>query len=239
MGPGKKRLGIRIRAHLPIGSIFLFAAAISPHLFAQSPFTQSYTAQSLAKPLQDVTTRNLVARPPYEPITNHERLRWFVKSSLGAQSLVAGIFSAGIGIGLNRPREYGPSWNGFGSRYGVRLTGVVTGNAMEAGLGALWGEDPRYIRAAGEPFVARMGNIVKMTFVAPRLDGHLAPAYARFAATAGNNFLSDSWRVQSESTLGAATARTALGFLLRMGTNAFAEFWPDFHGLFRNNGANP
>jgi hypothetical protein len=163
---------------------------------------------------------------PELPITGRQRLNWFVKSTVGPVGLAAGLFSAGFGTALNRPREYGPHWEGFGKRYGMRLTGVSTGNAMEAGLGALWGEDPRYFRAAGRPVKARIKNIVVMTFIARRADGSFAPAYARYAATAGNNFLSNTWRADSESSVGDACLRTALGFAGRMGSDAFAEFWP-------------
>ncbi|HEY7615282.1 MAG TPA: hypothetical protein VH744_00625, partial [Terriglobales bacterium] len=88
----------------------------------------------------------------YRPITGEQRFRWFVNNTVGPASLGAGILSAGLGTARNNPEEYGPTWEGFGKRYGMRLTGVSTGNAMEAGLGSLWGEDPRYFRASHEPF---------------------------------------------------------------------------------------
>jgi hypothetical protein len=166
------------------------------------------------------------ATPSSHAITGRQRIDWFAKSTIGPESLAAGLFSAGFGTARNSPREYGPHWEGFGKRYGMRLTGVSTGNAMEAGLGALWGEDPRYSRAAGGPVKERIRNIVVMTFMARRADGSLAPAYARYAATAGNNLLSNTWRADSESGIGDACLRTALGFAGRMGSNAFAEFWP-------------
>jgi hypothetical protein len=71
-----------------------------------------------------------------------ERLAWFMNSTVGQKSLAAGIVSAAWGTALNKPKEYGPHWEGFGKRYGMRLTGVATGNAIEAELGGLWGEDP-------------------------------------------------------------------------------------------------
>ena len=73
------------------------------------------------------------------PIDAEGRMKWFVRSSVGPASLAGGVISAGWGTMLNSPREYGPHWDGFGKRYGMRLTGVVTGNAMEASLGAVWG----------------------------------------------------------------------------------------------------
>jgi hypothetical protein len=162
----------------------------------------------------------------YQPITGRQRLNWAVKSTIGPVSLAAGLFSAGFGTALDRPKEYGPHWDGFGKRYGMRFTGIATGNAMEASVGALWGEDPRYFRATGESVKGRLKNVVVMTFAARRADGDLAPAYARYVGISGNNFLSKTWRADSESGVGDACLRTALGFAGRMGGNAFAEFWP-------------
>src|SRR4051794_33160024 len=78
------------------------------------------------------------------PVTGEQRLKWAAVSTVGAPSLIGGLFSAGFGTGINSPNEYGPHWDGFGKRYGMRLTGIATSNLMEAGLGAAWGEDPRY-----------------------------------------------------------------------------------------------
>jgi hypothetical protein len=162
----------------------------------------------------------------YQPITGRQRLNWTVKSTVGPLSLAAGAFSAGFGTAMNRPREYGPHWEGYGKRYGMRFTGIATGNLMEASLGALWGEDPRYFRATGQSVKGRIKNVIVMTFVARRAGGDLAPAYARYAGISGNNFISNTWRADSESGVGDACLRTALGFAGRMGGNAFAEFWP-------------
>jgi len=122
----------------------------------------------------------------YQPITGRQRLNWTVKSTLGPVGLAAGAFSAGFGTAMNRPREYGPHWEGFGKRYGMRFTGIATGNLMEASLGALWGEDPRYFRATGQSVKGRIKNVIVMTFMARQADGTMAPAYARYIGTSGN-----------------------------------------------------
>jgi hypothetical protein len=162
----------------------------------------------------------------YQPITAKQRLRWFTRSTIGPESLTGGLFTAAFGTAINRPSEYGPHWEGFGKRYGMRFTGIATGNAMEASLGALWGEDPRYFRATRQSFQGRIKNVVLMTFAARQADGGLAPAYARYAGISGNNFLSNSWRADSESGVADACLRIGLGFAGRMAGNAFAEFWP-------------
>lgn len=162
------------------------------------------------------------------PITASQRFEWFTSSTTGPASLIGGTFSAGFGTLVDRPREYDTHWHGFGQRYGMRLTGIVTSNAAEAGLGAVWGEDPRYNAAgAGVSFGARLRHAVVMTFMARHESGRLVPAYARYTAVAGSNFLSNTWRERSEATNTNAAIRVGLGFLGRMTGNMFSEFWPD------------
>jgi len=145
--------------------------------------------------------------------------------------LTAGLFTAALGTAANNPKEYGPHWEGFGKRYGIRLSGVSTSNAMEAGLGAFWGEDPKYYPTKGMTIKQRIGNVMKTTFTAPRPDGHYAPAYARFIAIPGSNFIANTWRADSEADAEHAALRTLYGFLGHMGGNAFQEFWPDVQRL--------
>jgi hypothetical protein len=172
----------------------------------------------------------------YQPISGKERVGWVVLGTVGPRNLAGGVFTSAYSTALNNPREYGPGWEGFGKRYGIRLTGVGTSNLMEAGMGALWGEDPRYFRAPGESFGKRVKNIIRLTFVTRRRDGNYRPAYARFIAIPGNNFLSNTWRADSEARTQDALVRTIEGFLGQMAANAFGEFWPDLKGrVFHRN----
>src|SRR6185369_13554166 len=132
------------------------------------------------------------APDPLTPLDGEGRFKWIVKSTVGPVSLAAGTVNASWFTLFNEPEEYGPHWEGFGKRYGIRTAGVATSNVMEAGLGAFWGEDPRYPRAPGQPFKSRMKNVMKMTFIARTHDGGTMPAYARFVAIPGSNFLSNT-----------------------------------------------
>jgi hypothetical protein len=167
----------------------------------------------------------------YVRITPRQRLRWFLTNTIGPPHLAGGTVTSAFGTALNRPQEYGPHWAGMADRYGMRMTGIVTGNAIEAGTGLLLGEDPRYFRVHDRPFGARIRNVVRLTFYARTGDGSYRPAYARYAAIAGNNFLSNRWRVHSEANTHDALLRTAEGFAGHMAFNAFEEFWPDITGF--------
>ena len=169
-----------------------------------------------------------------QPLTAKGRVSWAAYGTLGLPNLSGGLISSGWGTLFNKPPEYGPHWAGFGKRYGMRLTGSATSNTMEVSLGALWGEDPRYYRlGAGESPGSRVKNALKQAFLAHDRNGKVMPAYARYAAIPGANFLSNTWRADSEAEVSHALVRTGLGFLARITSNAFAEFWPDIKGATR------
>jgi hypothetical protein len=168
-----------------------------------------------------------ISSQAYLPITGKQRIAWAASESFGPESLLVGTLTAGIGTGRDSPEEYGPHWDGFAKRYGMRFTGIAASNTIEAGLGAIWGEDPRYERNPNLPFKKRIGNVFLLSFAARNRQGNLRPAYARYIAIPGNNFLSNTWRVSSESTTSAALTRTGYGVLSEVASNAWNEFWPD------------
>jgi hypothetical protein len=162
-------------------------------------------------------------------ITAQERLGWILKSTLGPRNLAAGLFVSGWGTWRNEPEEYGPHWEGYGKRYGLRLTVGGTSNVIEASLGSVWGEDPRYRRAEGQPVGRRLAHVFVSTFVTRDRNGDPMPAYARYIAVPSGNLISNTWRPDSQATFSDVWVRTGMGFLSRVIGNAFSEFFPDLH----------
>jgi len=167
----------------------------------------------------------------YTPITAGQRFRWIVRGTLGAPNLAAGAVLAAVGTASNSPKEYGPHWDGFGKRYGLRLTTGATSQALEAGIGSMWGEDPRYVPTNGEqPFKARLGHVAKMTFLSTNRKGDMMPAYARYIAIPSTQFISNAWRPDSQATVNSALTRIPFSFLSTFTSRAFSEFLPDLKG---------
>ena len=137
----------------------LFASYV--FLFAQEePKDQSEQSGQATQPLPSLLTPLAPQQKngPYHPITRRQRLRWLLTDTIGPPHLAGGAISSAFGTALNRPAEYGPGWAGFGDRFGMRLTGVSTGNAMEASIGMIWREDPRYFRVHDETFKTVLAN---------------------------------------------------------------------------------
>ena len=192
-----------------------------------APLGQPYESErpsfrSLFTPL-----KSQMLEAPYHPITPRQSLRWFTTNTIDWSNLAGEVFLSAIGTAPNRPKEYGPHWGGFADRYGMSMTRSATGNAIEAGVGLILREDPRYFRVPDRPFKARVGNVIRLTFVARGHAGSFGPAYARYVAVFGDNFLSNSWRVRSEANSHDALLRASEGFGGLMVANAFEEFWPD------------
>lgn len=179
---------------------------------------------------EPVSTTNA---PPYVPISGHERLRWVVDGNRQPKSLVAGVFVAGWETAWNLPKEWGQSWTGAGKRYLIREPHVAVSNALEASLGALWGEDPRYPRLGSGRLWPRVGYVIKTSFLAQGRDGRLRPAWARYAGDAAHSVIETTWLPPSEKTVTRTTLRFSGDFAGHLLADLWEEFWPDVRQALR------
>lgn len=163
--------------------------------------------------------------PTYEPPNGGDRTRWVLKSSFGWRSLGAGVFDAAFETATNHPKEWHGTWEGFGKRFGTRQAGVTVSNTVEATLGAVWGEDPRYSRSGRQGIWPRTGYALKMSVLAQYRNGTRKPAYGRFVGVFGSNFVTNAWRPPSENDWEHALVRSGAGIASRMLSNLFTEFW--------------
>ncbi len=209
-------------------------ACLPARAFAQRPFSvfdresvDAY-ARQIAKP---ITPQGITAIA-YVPITSRERIEWIVVGTIGVKSLtLVGPLAAGWQTAFNTPEEWGRSWEGFGKRYLAREADVAISNTLEAGVGALWGEEPRYIPSGRKGIWPRARYAMKTVFLAQRRDGGLALAWGRYVGNTLNNIIENSYLPPSITTPGQTVLRSANGFLSRLGGNVWDEFWPDARRL--------
>jgi|KBSMisStaDraftv2_1062788.scaffolds.fasta_scaffold06101_2 hypothetical protein len=205
-------------------------------LFASGVIAFAQAGAQVELPAGETLAAGIVPVPAYTPITAGQRFRWIVNGTLGAPNLAAGAVLASVGTATNSPKEYGPHWDGFGKRYGLRLAGGATSQVLEASIGSMWGEDPRYFRTTGgQSFKTRLGHVAKMTFLSTNRNGETMPAYARYIAIPSTQFISNAWRPDSQATVNSALTRIPFGFLSSFTSRAFSEFWPDLKGRITGN----
>ncbi len=164
---------------------------------------------------------------PDQPMTTGDRVDWIVGGTIGLQSLGVGVIASAWQTAWNVPDEWGRTWSGAGKRYVQREADVAISNTIEAGLGAIWGERADYIRSHRHGIKPRVEYALKTVFLAYRPDGHLAPAWGRYAGNTFNNLIENSWLPPSATTWQQTTWRSASGFATRALGNVWAEFWPD------------
>ncbi|MDP9114712.1 MAG: hypothetical protein M3O20_13665 [Acidobacteriota bacterium] len=186
-------------------------------------------------PANPSSAASSIPSPP-PAFTAHDRFRWVVLTTVGPKNLAAGVFVAGFKTWRDNPEDYSTHWDGFAHRYADRLAAGGTSHLFEAGFGSLWGEDPRYFRAAsGQQLSMRIGHVVKMAFVTHNRSGDPQLAYARYLAVPAGIVVSNTWEPDSPNTRGRLSAQVGLAFLSRIVSNAFTEFTPDIRQRFTHN----
>lgn len=171
--------------------------------------------------------RTVTATSDYAPPTASDRLNWVIQGSVSLP--VIGV-NGGDSVWLthvNTPREWGQTVEGFGRRFGDAEAYATISDAIEASTGAIWGEDPRYQQAGPRSTWRRVHHAVMAVVLAPRPDGHLAPAWGRFAAIGAATEIENSWLPPSVRTTSAIAWRVADDLMGRVASNLFDEFWPD------------
>lgn len=170
------------------------------------------------------------------PMTAQDRIDWIVGGTIGPKSLGVGVIASAWQTAWNVPEEWGRTWSGAGKRYLQREADVAISNTIEAGLGAFWGERADYIPSHKRGIKPRLGYALRTVFLAYRPDGHLAPAWGRYAGNTLNNIIENTWLPPSSTTWQQTTWRSASGFGTRALGNVWEEFWPDAsRRLFHRN----
>jgi hypothetical protein len=170
----------------------------------------------------------------YVPITSAQRIDWAVDGTIGRRSLtIVGPLAVAWQTGFNTPEEWGRGPSGIAKRYVQREADVAISNTIEAGLGALWGEDPRYIPSARKGIWPRARYALKTSVLAPGRDGRLRPAWGRYAGNTLNNVIENAWLPPSQTTAAQTAIRSGMGIVTRVGGNLWEEFWPDLARRFR------
>jgi hypothetical protein len=181
---------------------------------------------------QDVTPPTITpdAAPPQ--LAPSDRVGWVTSSIIGPQSVMAGAVVAGTETMIPFPSEWKRSVAGFGRRYAARDAAIAISNGVEASLGALWGEDPRYFECHCDGLGRRAAHAATLSVLAAHSDGHVTPAWGRYVGTVTSNSIQNAWLPASARTWQQIVLRQAGAVGGRFVGNLWAEFWPDVRRRF-------
>ena len=174
-----------------------------------------------------VPVQGPAAGTPYTPPSGSDRVKWVVEGTVSLPVLVFNAGDSAVSTYANWPKEWGRGVAGFSKRFADEEAYSAVSGALEAGVGSLWGEDPRYRRSDQRGVWRRTRHTLLAAVVAPRSDGHLAPAWGRFAAEAGAIPIENTWLPPSARTASATAWRVGEDLMFRAVSNVWDEFWPD------------
>ena len=215
----------------PAGAVSVAAALFSvafaqerSHIELQAP---SSAPPPLAERPRAVEHPGLVAGAPFEPLSAAGRAEWWAERVWGWESFGAGIAKGAVRTWwLTAPESWGASWEGFGKRTGTRQVETAIARGIEAGLGALWDEDPRYFRSARQDVPGRLRHAVVSAFLASDSRGKPRPAFARGIGMVSAKAVSRTWR-QEAGWWRASIEPLGAGFAGRIASNLAREFLPE------------
>jgi hypothetical protein len=199
----------------------------------------AWPGQAGGQPLAASASGLAETRDSYAPITAKQRLEWSADAVLGRPAVVGAIASAVWQTAWNTPPEWRRTWRGAGLRLAQREADAALSTGIEAGLGSLWSEDPRYVRSGHGAIVRRLGYAARSVFVAPRKNGTMAPAWARYAGNTVNNVVENAWLPPSQRTWQKTMIRSGNSILARLSANLWSEFRADLIGLWSHRKSPP
>jgi hypothetical protein len=115
----------------------------------------------------------------------------------------------------------------FAKRFAQSEISTAISRSVEGSLGALWDEDPRTRHTHAAGLWPRARHAAQSVLVAPRADGHLAPAWGRLAGTVASTVAANAWLPDDQRTSQDMAMRIGSALVSRLINNLWDEFWPE------------
>jgi hypothetical protein len=218
---------------LTVFAIQPFSQELEP---SSEPQIQTADAQQQQAPPAVQTTRIPRATPPlsYTPLTNHEKFRYYLKSTYGPMSWLSTGASSAIAQAKDATPEWGQGMEGYSKRYGSRFGQKMIKKSITAGLGAAFNEDPRYFPSERNGIFPRVSYAVTHEFLVRRDSGSWKFADARMIGTFSSSFIALSWRPDADQSTRTALLNGVASIGYDAAWNIFKEFWPDIRAHLRH-----
>ena len=221
-----QRLGALTRIVL----ILLVAQALSVPLCAQerTDATEKGRVAGVVNDfLDDLNMAGTKKSNEFQPLTQAERNRRYLKTWVNPIGYVKVAFSAGIDQAKDKPTEWEQGASGYGKRYLNILGQYITQRIVTYGLESALHEDNRYFNSGKHGFWPRTGYALSSGILARHDDGSRHFSISQVAGVAAGAFLARAWLPPSQSSASAG----AVSFGITMGSNAafsiVKEFLPD------------
>ena len=163
------------------------------------------------------------------------RGRVLAKRLFGPVAVVETLPGAMISQVSNFPRDWDRGWPGARNRLASQYGQFAISELTEFFVAPALNEDPRYERLGSRfPFGQRVKRAVVGTFWVRQLqgDGHTV-AFSRFAGAFASWGVASRWHPPEHRDFSEFAWRGSMRLGVKVGGNAFREFWPDIRQRLR------
>lgn len=153
---------------------------------------------------------------------------------VGFQAFIETVPGTAFDEARNFPRQWGLGLSGIGRRFASQYGQFLLSETMAMGIGAVSHEDPEFHRHGTGTVGSRVKRVIRCSFVADTTGGGRTIALSQWAGTYGAFAVSTLWSPPEHRNIRSVVGYGTLGLGLKMGGNAFSEFWPDVRRLMQN-----
>lgn len=202
-------------------------------LFNSDPSNQSPTlnnsasANSQAPSPQSPSSLPRVSTVQPAPMSDHEKLTHYLRTTYGVGSIAYTAFTAGISQANGSVNEWGGGWEGYGKRYASSFGQKAVSRSIWQGMGYLMHEDPRYFRSNRSGIWNRTFYAATQSFISHKDSGGTRFGYSKLAGAFGGGAISRQWYPDRYHTTSDYFTAGGVSIAWNMTRNVFNEFWPD------------
>jgi len=183
---------------------------------------------------QEATSKTAVEVNRSHLMSAKEKLGHYIGATYGPTAIGFSIIGAGLSQAIDSVPEWGQGMEGYAKRFGSRYANKIVQNSIEALVGIILDEDPRYVSSNRQGLWRRSWNATRQLFLTNKDSGGKRSAYSKIIAIGGALYISRRWHPESERRLNNYLSAGAVCLGMEAAKNLFAEFWPDLrHRLLR------
>jgi hypothetical protein len=197
---------------------------------AQKPTTGSRWTSHLVNYLNMSETK----ASQFQPLTQDERTKIYLKTMVNPLGYLKAGFSAGIDQWKDKPAEWEQGGSGYGKRYANIFGQYSIQRTVTFSLSSVLHEDNRYFNSEKKGFWSRTGYAVASGMLARHDDGTRHVSISQLGGVAAGAFLSRSWQPPSEHSLGDGAVSFGFTMASNMAFGVVKEYLPDIGRAIRN-----
>ena len=208
--------------------------------FAPVVWGQSAQRVDPAPPQPDgLAVKALRLFEPSQPktLTEKDRFRLYVQSTVGPLPIVTQAASAGIFQALDRPPEWGQGGAGYGKRLADGFAYNIVRTTITYGTSALFREDDRYFASGRAHAGSRILFALSSPFRARTDSGKYRFSISTTSGIVGSAVISRTWEPQSWKGAASIGRSIGYGYAGIAGLNLFREFVPDIIRRIKRGGS--